>query len=213
MKIFITGGTGFIGNRLTERQVQENNEIILLVRNPEKKNWYNAPNVSVIKGDLFTKDVLEEAMKECDTVYHLAAFTSPWSDDPAISFRTNATGTTNILDTALKCRVRKVVVTSTGGTLSYSYDGKPVDESAELKDRYNTEYESTKAAAEKSVKEFCDRGLDVTIVNPTRVYGPGRLSVSNSMTKVINWYSKGIWRIMPGNGHAIGNYVFVDDVV
>ena len=213
MKIFITGGTGFIGNRLTERLVQENNEIILLVRNPEKKNWYNAPNVSVIKGDLFTKDVLEEAMKECDTVYHLAAFTSPWSDDPAISFRTNATGTTNILDTALKCRVRKVVVTSTGGTLSYSYDGKPVDESAELKDRYNTEYESTKAAAEKSVKEFCDRGLDVTIVNPTRVYGPGRLSVSNSMTKVINWYSKGIWRIMPGNGHAIGNYVFVDDVV
>jgi|WetSurMetagenome_2_1015567.scaffolds.fasta_scaffold01598_10 nucleoside-diphosphate-sugar epimerase len=213
MKIFITGGTGFIGNRLTEKLASLDNEILLLVRNPDKKGWFDAPNVSVIKGDLFSKSILSEGMKNCDVVYHLAALTSPWSKDPSLSFRTNAEGTANVLEAALECGVRKVIVTSTGGTLSFSTDGKPVDESSALRERYNTEYESTKAEAEKRVKGFTQRGLNISIVNPTRVYGPGKLSVSNSMTRIIDWYSRGLWRFMPGNGSAIGNYVFIDDVV
>ena len=60
---------------------------------------------------------------------------------------------------------------------------------------------------------YITSGLNVRIVNPTRVYGPGPLVASNSVTKMISLYRRGRWRIIPGNGKSIGNYVFVDDVV
>ena len=51
------------------------------------------------------------------------------------------------------------------------------------------------------------------IVNPTRVYGPGLLSESNGVTRMIKQYLEGRWRFIPGNGKSTGNYVHVEDVV
>ena len=59
--------------------------------------------------------------------------------------------------------------------------------------------------------EFVNRGMDICIVNPTRVYGPGLLSTGNA-ARITDLYLKGKWRIIPGKGKAMGNYVFVDDV-
>ncbi len=53
----------------------------------------------------------------------------------------------------------------------------------------------------------------MVIVNPTRVFGPGFLSESNGVTKMIKQYVEGKWRLIPGNGNRSGNYVFVEDVV
>ena len=61
--------------------------------------------------------------------------------------------------------------------------------------------------------EFLQRGLEVVIVYPTRVYGPGLVSESNSLTRIISLYGQGKWRIIPGDGSGTGNYVFVEDVV
>ena len=71
----------------------------------------------------------------------------------------------------------------------------------------------TKAEAEKIALDYSKKGLDVVTVNPTRVYGPGKLTESNSMTKIVRLYISGLWRIIPGDGKSIGNYVFIDDVV
>ncbi|MDP4226830.1 MAG: NAD-dependent epimerase/dehydratase family protein, partial [Bacteroidota bacterium] len=56
-------------------------------------------------------------------------------------------------------------------------------------------------------------GQHIVIVNPTRVYGPGLLSESNGVTRMVKLYLEGKWHFIPGNGISIGNYVFVDDVV
>jgi nucleoside-diphosphate-sugar epimerase len=213
MKVFITGGTGFIGNRLTERLVADKHNVVLLVRNPDGKSWFPDPGIKIIKGDISDIAALETGMTGCDLVFHLAALTKPWSKDPTLAHRTNAEGTSNVLETALKCRVAKVVMTSTGGTLSYSSDGKPADESKVVTVPYHTDYESTKAESENIARAFSSKGLNVTIVNPTRVYGPGKLSMSNSVTKIVSLYIRGLWRLMPGDGRSIGNYVFIDDVV
>ena len=53
----------------------------------------------------------------------------------------------------------------------------------------------------------------MVIVNPTRVYGPGLLSVSNGVTRMIDLYIRGKFRVLPGKGHRIGNYTFIEDVV
>jgi len=124
----------------------------------------------------------------------------------------NIDGTVNVFEAALESGVRKVVFTSTGGTLSYSHDGMPVDEETNKNPELHTLYEKTKAEAEKIAVDYTAKGLDVVIVNPTRVYGPGRLSESNSVTRIIKLYMSGLWRINPGDGTSIGNYVYVDDV-
>jgi farnesol dehydrogenase len=213
MKVFITGGTGFLGNRLTERLVAENYDIVLLVRDPERAVYLRDTRISVIKGDLLDENALKTGMTGCDWVFHLAAFTKPWSEDPLLAYRTNVEGTINILNAALECRVAKVVLTSTGGTMGFSTDEKTVDESTNPDAVYHTIYESTKSEAEKTAIKYCEKGLNISIVNPTRIYGPGKLSLSNSLTKIINWYIKGLWRFMPGDGKSIGNYVYIEDVI
>ena len=213
MRVFITGGTGFIGTRLTEKLISENHDVTLLVRNPSGAVFSGNDKVTLIKGDLLNKAVLLEGMKDCDWVFHMAAYVKPSYKDPSIVTGINVDGTGNVFDAALEANVKKVVFTSTGGTMSYSHDGKPVDESTNPDPELHTLYEKTKVEAEKIALDFCKKGLAVVTVNPTRVYGPGKLTESNSMTKIIRLYISGLWRMIPGDGKSIGNYVFIDDVV
>ncbi|MBW6501058.1 MAG: NAD-dependent epimerase/dehydratase family protein [Bacteroidales bacterium] len=213
MRVFITGGSGFIGQRLAERLIAGNNEVILLLRDPGKTPELMHAGCQVIKGDVLNKPALIEGMRNCDLVFHLAAYTRPWSKDPEIPYKINVTGTVNILETAFKTGVPKVVVTSTAGTMSFSHDGRPVGESTNPDPEFHTSYERTKAEAEKVCVDYSRKGLDVVIVNPTRVYGPGELTKSNSLTRIIKLYRKGLWRILPGDGNSVGNYVYIDNVV
>jgi nucleoside-diphosphate-sugar epimerase len=213
MKIFITGGTGFIGRRLTERLVYRGHEVSLLLRNPSDAVSGGTDRVNYIPGDIFDKEALIKGMTGCDCIFHMAAYTKPGSADPSIPYKTNVMGTINVLDAAAACGVKKIVITSTGGTMGCSKNGDMVCENTNPEPLFNTDYEKTKFEVEKIAKEYSARGLDVVIVNPTRVYGPGKLSKSNSLTKIIKLYMSGLWRILPGNGDSIGNYVFIDDVV
>ncbi len=213
MRVFITGGTGFIGTRLTEKLISENHNVTLLSRNPSASVFTGIDKVNFIKGDLSNKAALLEGMKDCDLVFHMAAWVKPSFKDPTIVTGINIDGTVNVFDAALESHVKKVVFTSTGGTMSYSHDGNPVDENTNPEPILHTLYEKTKAEAEKIAIDYSKKGLAVITVNPTRVYGPGKLTESNSMTKIIRLYMSGLWRIIPGNGKSIGNYVFIDDVV
>jgi nucleoside-diphosphate-sugar epimerase len=213
MKIFITGGTGFIGSRLTEKLVSQGNEVILLLRDPSRAPSYENDKVQYIIGDIFNREVLINGMAGCDLVFHMAAYTKPGSADPSIPYKTNVTGTINVLESAAACHVKKIVLTSTGGTMGYSKNGNPVNELTNSEPKFNTLYEKTKFEAERIAKEYSARGIDIVIVNPTRVYGPGVLSKSNSLTRLIKLYISGLWRILPGSGNSIGNYVYINDVV
>jgi nucleoside-diphosphate-sugar epimerase len=213
MKVFITGGSGFIGLRLTEKLILEKNEVKLLTRNPLSVNFKGEQNISIVKGDLSDKEMLASVMQGCEIVFHLAAYVKPWSKDPEIASDVNIKGTENVLEAAMESGVRRVVITSTAGIMGFSSDGKPVDESTYTDLKYYTQYERTKREAEKIAVQFSKKGLEVVIVNPTRVYGPGKLTKSNSVTRLIRLYMNGFWRFVPGDGKSIGNYVFIDDVV
>src|SRR5690606_18090570 len=78
---------------------------------------------------------------------------------------------------------------------------------------FTISYERTKYLAEQAVKTYVKRGLEVIVVNPSRVYGDGPVTDSNTVSKMINGYLKGTWRFIPGSGETIANYAFVDDVV
>ncbi len=210
-RIFITGATGFIGRKLAHKLADEGNEVVTLIRNQSKAKDLRHERISHIEGDLFSTEAMESGMKNCDEVYHLAAFASVWAKGDTFE-QVNKIGTLNVLDAAKKNAVKKVVVTSTAGVIGPAIDG-PVNEETPRQVDFFTDYESTKYESELQIKERVKDGQHVVIVNPTRVYGPGPLNVSNSVTKLVKQYIAGKWKFIPGDGYSTGNYVFVDDVI
>jgi nucleoside-diphosphate-sugar epimerase len=213
MKVFITGGTGFVGSRLTEKLLSLGYELVILIRNPAKALYHNNDKVTYVVGDILEKKILEEGTKGCDWVFHMAAFTEPWSKDPEIPRRINVTGTVNVIEAAIKNNVKRVIITSTAGTMGYSINGHIVDENTGSQHNLKTLYEKSKAEAEMTVLNYSNTNTKIIITNPARIYGPGKLSKSNSLTKIIKWYISGLWRILPDRGNPVGNYVYIDDVV
>ncbi|HEX2968006.1 MAG TPA: NAD-dependent epimerase/dehydratase family protein [Bacteroidales bacterium] len=212
MRVFVTGASGYIGRRLVQKLAEEGHDIIMILRNPGAVNGItNKANVLI--GDIFNRETLLKGMNDCDWVFHLAAYAKPTSLDRDLPYRTNVDGTKNVIEAAVNAGVKKVVITSTAGTMGFSKDSIPVDEETNKNLLYHTEYERTKHLAEEIAISSATPSTSICIVNPTRVFGPGKLSKSNSMTRIIKLYGKGIWRIIPGDGDSIGNYAFIDDVV
>lgn len=214
MKVFITGANGFIGQRLTERLSSDGHVVKCLVRAPEKfKDLSSIPGVTAVIGDLGSADILEEGARGCDIVFHLAAFAKPWSKDKSLPYRINVTGTENMLNASLRAGVKRFVFTSSAAVIGPSPGVDSIDEKFPRIVPFFNEYEETKAEAENLVRSYCRDGMETVIVNPPRVYGPGPINESNSVTRMIKLYALGKWHIVPGDGTCIGSYVLVDDVV
>ncbi|MFW6277222.1 MAG: NAD-dependent epimerase/dehydratase family protein [Prolixibacteraceae bacterium] len=213
MKCLVTGATGFIGNNLVQELLRRDHEVNVLVRSPHKLTESLKNKITLHEGDLFALEQINKAMNNCDCIFHMAAFANIWSKDKSIARRTNVEGTLNILLAAVKNNVKKVVFTSSAATLPPSEDKEEVNENSQVPETYLTDYETTKREAELLCQDFVKQGLAVIIVQPPRVFGPGKMSKSNSVTLMIKKYINGTWRIIPGNGKQIGNYAFIEDVV
>ena len=214
MYCFLTGANGFIGIRLAECLSSEGHNVRCLVRSPGKFSALShLPGVTAVTGDLSNSTALEEGVRGCDTVFHMAAYAKPWSKDKNLPYRVNVTGTENLLRASLRGGVKRFVFTSSAAVIGPSPGVDPINEEFPRSVPFFNEYEETKAQAENLVRDYCRDGMETVIVNPSRVYGPGPENESNSMTKMIKLYSRGRWRIIPGDGKCTGNYVLVDDVV
>lgn len=212
MKILITGGTGFIGTRLAKVLANRGELVNVLCRSSADTSFLLHPNIRIIEGDILDRVSLDKAIEECDRVYHLAAYAKNWAKTLETFLNINVGGLKNVLEAAKNHSVKKIVFTSSALTLGPS-NGVPVSESIHRKSDCFTDYEFSKIKAERLVQEYVQQGLSIVIVNPTRVFGPGLLNEGNSVTKMIDLYLRGKWRLVLGNGSAVGNYVFVDDVV
>ena len=214
MKYFITGATGYIGQQLTERLVAEGHEVHALYRSQKKAEALKKEGVRLFQGDLLDAESLKRAAKGTDAIFHVAAFARPWAKDEQTFYRLNVGGALNVFHAAMDAGVKRIVFTSTAGVISPSKDGLPSDEATPRWVEHFTHYERSKAKAEKEAQKLVAKeGLEIITVNPTRVYGPGLLSDSNGVTRMIKMYLDGKFRIVPGNGSSIGNYVFIEDVV
>lgn len=213
MRCFVTGATGFIGNNLVKELLKKQHQVHALVRSKNKLSDELKNRIEIFEGDLSDLEQIDKAMDGCDWVFHMAAYANVWSKDKSLSRRTNVDGTQNILNAAFKNGVKQMVFTSSAATLPPSKNKEEVDETFPVPETYLTDYEITKREAELLCMDFAKQGLHVVIVQPPRVFGPGLISKSNSVTLMIKKYINGTWRIIPGNGKQIGNYTYIDDVV
>ncbi len=214
MKILVTGATGFIGQKLALELANQGNTIHALVRDICKaETLLSHPQIKLFAGDILDQQSIVAAMQSCGQVYHLAALASVWHKNPDAFYKINVEGLKNVLACCLKLKIKNLLFTSTAGVVGDSKDGQPVAELTNPNPKLETLYEKSKVAAEILIKEYVEKGIRGIIVNPSRVYGPGLLTESNGFTRLLKMYLSGKWKIKPGNGTSIGNYVYIDDVV
>jgi nucleoside-diphosphate-sugar epimerase len=212
MNILVTGASGFIGARLVRALLDQGDTVHVLGRKSSDFSEFDGSGVQIFRGDLASPADVRAAMQGCDRVYHLAAFAKNWARHPEEVHRINRDALGNMFRVARELAVRRVLYTSTVMVYGPS-DGQPVDERTERAFPPSTLYEESKIDGERVVASALDEGLDIVIVHPTRVFGPGHLTEANSTTILIKQYLEGTWRLLPGDGSAEGNYVYVKDVV
>jgi len=212
--IFVTGGTGFIGTKLVNALVARGHTVRCLSRSASNKEGLSHERISFVPGDILDRASLEKGMQGCSQVYHLAAYAKNWAKDPKEFFRLNVDGMQNVFDAARVNGVQRVVFTSTIVTFGPSLPGEIRDESMPRNTfRYYTEYEESKVVAERKALDQAAAGFPVVVVNPARVYGPGKLTEGNTVSLMIDLYDRGKVPVLLDGGVDVGNYVLVDDLV
>lgn len=210
MKTLITGATGFIGSAVLRQLLAAGHVVRALVRpKSDRRNITGLP-VEIVYGDLTDPKSLDEGMKSCSTLFHVAADYRLWVPKADAMYETNVVGTRRIMHAALNAGIKRVVYTSSVATLGLTRDGSPADEETpvSIKDMIG-HYKRSKFMAEAEVKRLADeQGLPVVIVNPSTPVGPrdirptptGRIVVDAASGRMPAYVDTGL------------NLVHVDDV-
>jgi nucleoside-diphosphate-sugar epimerase len=212
--IFVTGATGFIGTKLVNELVRQGHTVHALTRAKSNREELYHERIKLVQGDIMNHDSLVAGMKGCTHVFHLAAYAKNWAADTKIFSDHNVIGMRNVFAAARQIGIQRVVWTSTIVTFGPTAPDVIGDETMlRITKKYYTEYEETKALAEQEAIKSAAEGFPVVIVNPTRVYGPGKLTEGNSVSLMIDQYDRGQVPILLNRGVNIGNYALVDDLV
>ena len=177
MKVFVTGGTGFIGGEVVRRLLARGDTVRALARTPSKAGDLEKLGAVLVEGDVNNESAIARGVEGCDAVIHIAAMYEigiPKSRRPAM-YEANVRGTEIVLGEALKAKVKKAVYVSTVNAFGNT-EGRIVDESHVHNERYVSYYDETKHKAHKAAKKLAAEGLPLVIIQPGGVYGPGDTS-------------------------------------
>ncbi|MBI2880554.1 MAG: NAD-dependent epimerase/dehydratase family protein [Candidatus Tectomicrobia bacterium] len=176
MKVFVTGGSGFVGANLIRLLVSEGFTVRALVRPGSlRSHLADLPRERVewVEGDLASPEGLRHAMEGCRRLYHVAADYRLWVPDPASMYAVNVRATRAILEEARAAGVEKAVYCSSVAVLGTSPDGTPLDESSDPGvDALEGHYRKSKYLGEKEALAVNADGFPVVVVNPSAPVGP-----------------------------------------
>ena len=179
MKVFVTGGTGFIGGEVVRQLRERGDEVVCLVRSPGKAAQLNDLGCELVSGDLGDERAIRQGMEGCDAAIHAGAMYEvgiPAKQRPAM-WEANVAGTELVMKAALEAKVPRIVYVSTVGIFGNTHK-RVVDESYRNPETdFTSYYEETKLEAHKLVERMIDeQELPAIIVQPGGVYGPGDTS-------------------------------------
>ena len=176
MKVFVTGGTGFIGGEVVRQLRARGDDVVCLVRTPAKASKLRELGCELVQGDLGDAEAMRAGMEGCDGLIHAAAIYEvgiPAKQHPAM-YDANVRGSERALRAAQEAKVGKIVYVSTVGIFGNTH-GEVVDETYENPGKeFTSYYEETKLEGHRIAKRMmAEEGLPCVIVQPGGVYGPG----------------------------------------
>ena len=176
MRIFLTGGTGFIGGHVATKLRERGDDVVALVRSPDKAAKLRSAGCELVKGDLSDIAVIKRGLEGTDACIHGAAIYKvgiPKKERQPM-YESNVNGTENVLDAAVEAGVDKIVYVSTVNVFGNTKE-QVVDETFERDESegFLSCYDETKYRSHQIAKDRIAKGAPIVIVQPGGVYGPG----------------------------------------
>lgn len=172
-RVFVTGGSGFLGGALIATLRARGDDVVALARSDAAARAVEQRGASrVCRGDVRAPDGLAAGMQGCEIVHHCAGWVQP-AGRLEEARAVNAHGTQNVLDAARRAGVARLVHVSTEAVLM---DGRPlvrVDETAPYPERPLGPYAASKGEAERNVRHAAAQGLHACSVRPRAIWGRG----------------------------------------
>lgn len=208
MAVFVTGATGLVGAHLLIELVKQGEQVKALHRSGSNlkvvealfdhygvSSHYN--RVTWVQGNLMDVMSLVEGMNGCNKVYHCAAYVSFDPKDESKLMQFNIDGTANVVNACLSENISKLCYVSSTAALGRNEKEEEITENTPWKSDFgNSKYSISKHYAEREVWRGVEEGLDVVIVNPCIIVGPGNWGQSstnmfNQVWKGLKYYTKG----------------------
>jgi UDP-glucose 4-epimerase len=217
MSILVTGGAGFIGSHLCERLIREGHKVTVIdLKRPESE----IAQVEYIQGDVCDTHLLPKLIKDCDTVFHLAAIVSVplCEENPEESKRVNLGGTLNVVDSLVTHQSRTSLVffssAAVYGALGEKVGYLPENSRLTSPPSY---YAKHKRDSEIAIqKAHTNNSLSAIILRPFNVYGPKQNPLSpysGVISRFIHRSQEEASIDIYGNGEQTRDFIHVFDVV
>lgn len=217
MRCLVLGGGGFIGSHLVEALLASGHEVAVFDHPSARHLGYlQTRGISIFTGDFLKWGEASLPLSGFDVIYHLISTTVPQTsnDNPASDVETNVLGTLRMLDEARKAGVKKIIFSSSGGTV-YG-----IPQEIPIKEIHPTDPTSSYGICKLAVEKYLHlywalHGLDYNILRISNAYGarqPARSTqgvISAFLDKVLKGNELLIW----GDGSIIRDYIYVSDIV
>jgi UDP-glucose 4-epimerase len=214
MNILIIGGNGFIGSHIVEQIDRRQHQITVFGRS---KNDFldELEDVEYIYGNFSDIDMIRKILKGIDIVYHLISTTVPSTADKNALFdiQSNLIDTIRLLDALEGSSVKRIVYSSSGGTVYGNPEYIPIDEKHPLHPIGS--YGIVKVAIESYIQLYAKKlNLSYLIIRPSNPYGSRQNFegiqgvISTFLYKAIQEEPLTVW----GDGKTIRDYIYISDV-
>ena len=202
----VTGATGFTGGHVARGLLARGHHVRALVREKDRARDLEAAGIELAAGDIRDRPAIDAALSGVDVVYHIAAIYRQAGVTAATYRAVNATAVGEIVEAAARSGVQRVVHCSTVGVHG-DIEHPPANEDAPLKP--GDIYQRTKLEGEGIARDVGKRaGIEVTIVRPTGIYGPG----DRRLLKLFGGIARGRFPML-GSGEIYYHLTYIDDLV
>ncbi|MBW2247278.1 MAG: NAD-dependent epimerase/dehydratase family protein [Deltaproteobacteria bacterium] len=201
-KVLVTGGGGFLGSAIVTRLVERKYHVRSFSRSPYPE--LSSMGIEQIQGDICNKSEIEHALRGVDLVFHTAAKAGIWGNYSDY-YRTNVTGTQNVIAGCKKHHISRLIYTSSPSVVFNGTDMEGVNESVPYPATYHAYYPQTKAIAEQVVIKAAGQGLMTIILRPHLIWGPGD---KHFVPRIIARANR---LVRVGNGKNLIDTIYIDN--
>ncbi|MFC1811554.1 NAD-dependent epimerase/dehydratase family protein [Thermodesulfobacteriota bacterium] len=218
-KVLVTGGAGFIGSHLVDALVSEGCEVSVIddLSTGHLSNLEHIKkHITFYQGDILNQELLTNAAKECDIIFHLAAvvFVPQTVDNPVDSAMINEMGTLFVLEAARTNKIKRVVFASSCAVYG---DDPIVPKHENMNPKPQSPYALHKLTGEHYARLYHDLyGLETISLRYFNVYGPRQDSSSPYSGVISIFMNKAATKTSPviyGDGNQYRDFIFINDVV